>query len=340
MAPSRHAALFAIALATPTDAGCASGACDSSEALLIQTRHSTGKSSLLEDLLTTSTNTTSTTTTTSTQELTPAPTPAPTTQAPTPAPTQDTIVLHSHCLVNETVLCPGTNDTWCSGNSCCPGIDDGDNFPCPSASLGWGENKCQHPTKLYDCTASWHCAAGDTVQCPGSGVWCSGESCCPGVDGGDNFPCPSAPNGWGEGMCQNPEKMVDCTPAPQCQEDDHVGCPGSEGNCYGEQCCPGVDGSGDKTFPCPSAPADWGEGACQSTTKLHDCTTGFQCMENETVQCPGSGAWCSGQSCCPGVDGGDNFPCPSAPSGWGSGMCQSTAKRWDCTLWSSLQDSR
>merc|ERR1719277_2884232 len=54
------------------------------------------------------------------------------------------------------------------------------------------------------------CQVGDHVPCPGSGVSCAGDQCCPGFDGGLNFPCPSASAGWGSGYCQSPAKVEDC----------------------------------------------------------------------------------------------------------------------------------
>jgi len=54
------------------------------------------------------------------------------------------------------------------------------------------------------------CQPYDHVTCPGSGVGCHGEQCCPGIEGGLNFPCPSAPVGWGAGYCQSPTKLEDC----------------------------------------------------------------------------------------------------------------------------------
>lgn len=243
----------------------------------------------------------------------------------------------SHCEVGDSVRCPGSSGVWCSGQECCPGENGEENFPCPSAPSGWGQDACQSTSKRYDCTERWQCRENDLVQCPGSGVWCHGEMCCPGVGDEPNFPCPSAPSGWGEGSCQSPAKQFDCTLRGNCPVGDVAECPGDTGAwCAGEQCCPGVDG--EKNFPCPSAPNSWGQNACESTTKAYDCTTGFQCHVGEAVQCPGSGVWCSGESCCPGGEGEQNFPCPSAPGGWGLGMCESAEKRWDCTLLPQLQN--
>lgn len=239
-------------------------------------------------------------------------------------------VHQSYCSVSHAVRCPGS-DTWCFGEECCPGQDGGPNFPCPSAPSGWGFGQCQSTSKKYDCTDGWQCIVGETVQCPGSGIWCSGEECCPGMDGAPNFPCPSAPKKWGEGMCQTgAKKEFDCTEGKQCRVGDHVQCPGAKGHfCRGEQCCPGV--AEGPNFPCPSAPNGWGDQRCENAGKAYDCTTEFRCSVGEAVQCPGSGVWCSGEECCPAAEGEDNFPCPSAPSGWGVGKCQDASKKWDCT---------
>jgi len=55
------------------------------------------------------------------------------------------------------------------------------------------------------------CKVGDHVQCPGSKAWCTGEQCCPPLEEGlPNFPCPSAPKGWGQGHCGSATKEEDC----------------------------------------------------------------------------------------------------------------------------------
>jgi len=55
------------------------------------------------------------------------------------------------------------------------------------------------------------CKEGDHVPCPGTGVKCAGDQCCPPIaPGGPNFPCPSAPKGWGYGHCNLETKEVDC----------------------------------------------------------------------------------------------------------------------------------
>merc|ERR1719296_6133 len=42
-----------------------------------------------------------------------------------------------------------------------------------------------------------------------------------------------------------------------CEEGAHVPCPGSGTMCAGAQCCPRTEQSGNKTFPCPSAPENF-----------------------------------------------------------------------------------
>jgi len=67
-------------------------------------------------------------------------------------------------------------------------------------------------------------------------------------------------------------------------------CPGSEHACAGQQCCPGIEATGDKTFPCPSA-----------QTPVQGCGV-------QEATCPGSRHHtCSGNTCCP-----DGSPCPLA----------------------------
>mmetsp|Transcript_29607 Transcript_29607/g.84424 ORF Transcript_29607/g.84424 Transcript_29607/m.84424 type:complete len:641 (-) Transcript_29607:315-2237(-) len=57
------------------------------------------------------------------------------------------------------------------------------------------------------------CAVGDTVRCPGSNGTCAGEECCPpGVQGGESFPCPSAPGSFTG--CDSPTKVADCVDGP------------------------------------------------------------------------------------------------------------------------------
>merc|ERR1711957_182696 len=124
-----------------------------------------------------------------------------------------------------------------------------------------------------------------------------------------------------------------------CEPAANVACPGSGNMCAGNQCCPGVEASGNLTFPCPSA-TEVVEG-CGSLTKVTDCiapttaapttvaaTTSAKaalvqkahekrtdyCEPAASVACPGSGNMCAGNQCCPGVKASGNltFPCPSA----------------------------
>merc|ERR1712194_501593 len=80
-------------------------------------------------------------------------------------------------------------------------------------------------------------------------------------------------------------------------------CPGSGHQCNGDQCCPGISASGNKTFPCPNADA---------TFKGCEGSLPPACPDKKV--CPGSGNACAGNQCCPGYSGsnGLTFPCPAA----------------------------
>jgi len=57
-----------------------------------------------------------------------------------------------------------------------------------------------------------------------------------------------------------------------------------------------------------------------------------KCVEDDPVACPGSGAMCSGDECCPGspgLVGGKAFPCPSARGDYND--CEHRLKVQDCT---------
>mmetsp|Transcript_114949 Transcript_114949/g.320210 ORF Transcript_114949/g.320210 Transcript_114949/m.320210 type:complete len:329 (+) Transcript_114949:69-1055(+) len=131
------------------------------------------------------------------------------------------------------------------------------------------------------------CSVGEDVQCPASMVMCAGNQCCPGIEGGPTFPCPSASPLF-DG-CASPAKEEDCitslppasmpsrspisapTPAPPlfsaCSVGDHVECPGSRAMCAGNQCCPGLNGG--PSFPCPSASPSFD--GCAVSIKAGDC---------------------------------------------------------------------
>mmetsp|Transcript_24125 Transcript_24125/g.60217 ORF Transcript_24125/g.60217 Transcript_24125/m.60217 type:complete len:574 (-) Transcript_24125:68-1789(-) len=114
---------------------------------------------------------------------------------------------------------------------------------------------------------------------------------------------------------------------PPCAADAHVACPGSGTLCSGDQCCPRFNGSG--TFPCPSASEDFD--GCESSSKVVDCLTSNPiCRVGDHAQCPGSGMWCASGQCCPGIDGGPSFPCPSAPPGFSG--CASPDKVSSCHM--------
>jgi hypothetical protein len=113
------------------------------------------------------------------------------------------------------------------------------------------------------------CSVGEDVDCPGSAAKCSGESCCPGANGGDSFPCPSAPQGWGSGKCESSAKIEDCVANAPAAEDVLVAqCTAAEKDPWATgseiPCCAGLQ-------PCLG---DWsGRG-----------TSYFQCLESCSAQ--------------------------------------------------------
>lgn len=103
--------------------------------------------------------------------------------------------------------------------------------------------------------------------------------------------------------------------------------------CSGNECCPGFAGSGGKTFPCPSASADFSN--CQRATKVTNCVKppSEECDQGDHVRCPaegGDGVGCAGNQCCPGFAGSDGktFPCPSASAGFSN--CERPTKVTNC----------
>jgi len=219
----------------------------------------------------------------------------------------------SVCKVGDWVSCPGGGS--CEGNQCCPNGE-----VCPSAELHWKD--CAKP-KSVDCLPSYQqpCAVGATVLCPGSNLPCSGNQCCPSVDGSGSTVCPSAEYGFND--CDHP-KTFDCT-SPTCEVGAKVPCePGATPHafCSGNQCCSGANG----TFVCPSADHDWNE--CEKP-KAADCLEPEPepCELGALVLCPGSDQHCSGNQCCPGLDGSGSSVCPSAERGWS--QCDLPKKR-DC----------
>jgi len=55
-----------------------------------------------------------------------------------------------------------------------------------------------------------------------------------------------------------------------CKAGEKVQCPGSDAMCSGNQCCPGTEMSGNMSFPCPSAGANF-TAICDMGTKFDDC---------------------------------------------------------------------
>merc|ERR1719471_2654235 len=95
--------------------------------------------------------------------------------------------------------------------------------------------------------------------CPGSGVGCSANSCCPGVpeSGDQTFPCPGSDPGWNG--CQTVPPTPEPTPptTPVRPGAPPGVCPGSGVGCSANSCCPGMPESGDQTFPCPGSDLGW-----------------------------------------------------------------------------------
>jgi len=136
------------------------------------------------------------------------------------------------CYAGQSTQCPGSSDQ-CAGNQCCPGIPWSGNktFPCPSATSVEASN-CASDQK------AWYCAASSALQ---------GSS----TRRGDAQSIPAVP----------PSLLSGAAPAPgsagpypvKCYAGQSTQCPGSSDQCAGNQCCPGIPWSGNKTFPCPSA---------------------------------------------------------------------------------------
>jgi len=117
--------------------------------------------------------------------------------------------------------------------------------------------------------------------------------------------------------------QVSHTPASTPTPGSSVDCTyDSNTKCAGNQCCPRSTNTSGKTYPCPSADADW-----------DGCETGIAALLQGThphgggahVNCPYTGNGCAGNQCCPGAaqTGGKTFPCPSADADWNG--CQADA---------------
>jgi len=106
----------------------------------------------------------------------------------------------------------------------------------------------------------------EPVLCAGSGNPCDGNQCCAGYPFSNSltFPCPNADEGFAG--CQTTERYT--YQEETVVQSEPVKCPGSCDWCSGEQCCPGFAGSGNLTFPCPTASASYN--MCQTTTRLTD----------------------------------------------------------------------
>jgi hypothetical protein len=139
------------------------------------------------------------------------------------------------------------------------------------------------PAQSSNTISNGSCKVGDPVTCPGTGVGCKGNTCCP-----DGSTCPSAEEDFG---CCPSAKKADClkpgpsppspspsppvppsptpppspsptpTPTPACKVGDLVKCPDGQTECAGAQCCPDFS-------VCPSAPESF-----------------HGCQKNKTVDC-------------------------------------------------------
>jgi len=132
------------------------------------------------------------------------------------------------------------------------------------------------------------CKVGAKVKCPGSKAECFGKQCC-----ADGSTCPSAPKEWN--MCKKPKKS-DCTESQgggpvqrptashakklPAQKPQKMATPAKAA------ARPRVDARGSKKKPPAMQPL---------------------CMIGSKVICPGTGAICTGNQCCP-----DHSTCPSA----------------------------
>jgi len=87
----------------------------------------------------------------------------------------------------------------------------------------------------------------------------------------------------------------------------HTRCTHSNDTCAGAQCCPGSPQSGNKSYPCPSAPEGW---------------KGCETDDEPPARCPHSDHQCSFDQCCPGTDetSGKTYPCPLSPGFQGCEM--------------------
>lgn len=131
------------------------------------------------------------------------------------------------------------------------------------------------------------CKVGAKVKCPGSKAECFGKQCCP-----DGSTCPSAPKGWN--MCKKP-KNSDCT-APQ-------GGPVQKSNASVVKKLPAKK---PQTMAPPAkamaTPREHAHGSKQKPPTMKPL-----CRIGSKVTCPGTGAVCTGNQCCP-----DHSTCPSA----------------------------
>jgi len=158
---------------------------------------------------------------------------------------------------------------------------------------------------------------------------CSGEQCqrC------KQDKCCSGDFSW-VAECQAPT----AAPTPDCDLSACDGCSGSQCTscrenekvkcCYEEECkhCSGEQCQRCKQDKCCSGDFSW-VAECQTPTQKPPAPT---CTTGDSVQCPGSDAYCAGNQCCPGIPQSNSlpFPCPSADVDFVG--CPSQAKVEDC----------
>ncbi|CAK0802093.1 unnamed protein product [Prorocentrum cordatum] len=136
------------------------------------------------------------------------------------------------CYAGQSTQCPGSSDQ-CAGNQLLPRhpVERQQDLPVPIRHQRRGLELRQRPEGLV--LRSVLGAAGQLDQ----------EGRRPEAPGGA-----AAPAVGGSGM------LGSAGPYPvKCYAGQSTQCPGSSDQCAGNQCCPGIPWSGNKTFPCPSA---------------------------------------------------------------------------------------
>jgi hypothetical protein len=81
------------------------------------------------------------------------------------------------CSVGDLVQCPGSGGE-CYGNICCPGGQENQTFPCPSATPGWSE--CDLPAKVVNCVSTTACCKAKKAECLACSLGLTEEKFCAG----------------------------------------------------------------------------------------------------------------------------------------------------------------